>query len=161
MDGQITNYKPKVPHSINDLRLAKGLNSRRRKSSTVALTDCGTVLTPSPVTPLTSSSPPAPPPPPQQGPGPLHNFTPQRPPPPTPQRRPSPFWREMLTGCSRGRLCLSIHPEARCWSPVFTNIIIIMLCASLHQVLHNQLHPQKTQGPQDLMTTDLSPWHLW
>ncbi len=89
-------------------------------SFTVALIDNGTVLIPSPVTPLTSSSPPAPPPPPQQGPGPLHNFSPQRPPSPTPRWPPSLSWRETLasflrdgTHAKQQDRTLSLHPP---WS---------------------------------------------
>ena len=67
---QITNCKPRAPHSTNDSRLANDLNE-----FPVALVDNGKVLKSSPMTP--HSSPSAAAPPPKQGPAPLHDFQPQ------------------------------------------------------------------------------------
>jgi len=105
---QITNYKPKPPPTPLTTSIWP---------TAAALKDNGTGLTPTPVSPATTSRPPASPRPLQQGPWHFHNEPHQnRPPPPLPKECLFLSWREMSTGFLRSRtpakqpvLTLSLH----------------------------------------------------
>ncbi len=147
---QITNYKPKAPHSISLQTTCI--------TFTVALKDSGTVLTPSPVTPLTSSSPPAPPPPTTAGAWAFPQLHSSKAPSPYTtmtslailEREVNKMFKRQNTRKAAG--LDSFSPSRTSSSPHWRHA----MCQPASSPTPSSLSPKK-QGSQDLMTTDPSP----